>query len=162
MLGISFFCFFVLPILATLSLLCGFDHVLNVAVPQGPMSPLFSSLMILSEWISSTYMASIAFIRGWLQNVHLSLKRIFTTACQLCVRKPMNPSDLLYLKQFIWETLNGSAVWRRLQPGAWSWRPGIESHVRLPAWSLLFPLLVSLPLFLSLFVCLSWINKQNL
>ena len=28
--------------------------------------------------------------------------------------------------------------------------PGIESHVRLPAWSLLLPLPVSLPLFLSL------------
>ena len=38
-----------------------------------------------------------------------------------------------------------------LQPRAWSWSPGIESHVGLPAWSLLFPLPLS--------VCLSWINK---
>ena len=33
-------------------------------------------------------------------------------------------------------------------PGVWSWRPWIESHVRLPAWSLLLPLPVSLPLSL--------------
>ena len=48
-----------------------------------------------------------------------------------------------------------------LQPRAWSWRPRIESHVRLPEWSLLFPLPVSLPLSLSLSLslCLSWINK---
>ena len=42
-----------------------------------------------------------------------------------------------------------------LWPRAWSWNPGIESHIRLPAWSLLLPLPVSLPLS----VCLSWINK---
>ena len=29
------------------------------------------------------------------------------------------------------------------------WRPGIESHAELPAWSLLLPLLVSLPLCFS-------------
>ena len=45
-----------------------------------------------------------------------------------------------------------------LRPRAWSWRPGIESHVGLPAWSLLLPLPVSLPLSLSLW--LSWINKK--
>ena len=39
-----------------------------------------------------------------------------------------------------------------LRPRAWSWSPGIESHVRLPAWSLLLPLPVSLPLCLC--VCL--------
>ena len=44
-----------------------------------------------------------------------------------------------------------------LRPGAWSWSPGIESHIGLPEWSLLLPLPVSLPLSLSL--CLSWINK---
>ena len=42
-----------------------------------------------------------------------------------------------------------------LQPRAWSWRPGIKSHVGLPAWSLLPPLPVPLPLSL----CLAWINK---
>ena len=50
----------------------------------------------------------------------------------------------------------GSAVWCRLQSRAWSWRPGIESHAWLPAWSLLLPLPVSLP---PLSVYLSWINK---
>ena len=38
---------------------------------------------------------------------------------------------------------------------AWSWSPGIKSHIRLPAWSLLLPLPMSLPLSL----CVSWINK---
>ena len=33
-----------------------------------------------------------------------------------------------------------------VQPRAWSWRPRIESHIGLPAWSLLLPLPVSLPL----------------
>ena len=37
---------------------------------------------------------------------------------------------------------------------AWSWSPGIKSHIGLPVWSLLLPLPVSLPLSL----CLSWIN----
>ena len=36
-----------------------------------------------------------------------------------------------------------------LRPRVWSWRPRIESHVRLPAWSLLLPLPVSRPLSLS-------------
>ena len=36
------------------------------------------------------------------------------------------------------------------EPGVWSWRPWIESHIGLPAWSLLLPLPVSLPLSLSL------------
>ena len=40
-----------------------------------------------------------------------------------------------------------------LWPRARSWNPGIESHVKLPAWSLLLPLPASLPLSLSL--CLS-------
>ena len=42
-----------------------------------------------------------------------------------------------------------------LRPREWSWSPGIEFRVRLPAWSLLLPLPVSLPLC----VCLLWINK---
>ena len=42
-----------------------------------------------------------------------------------------------------------------LQPRAWSWRPGIKSHIGFPVWSLLLPLPVSLLLSL----CLSWINK---
>ena len=37
-----------------------------------------------------------------------------------------------------------------LQPRACSWSPEIESHVRLPAWSLFLPLPVSLPLSVSL------------
>ena len=41
---------------------------------------------------------------------------------------------------------------------AWSWRPGMESHVGLPAWSLRLPLPVSLPLSLSL----STINNKSL
>ena len=37
-----------------------------------------------------------------------------------------------------------------LWPRVWSWSPGIESSIRLPAWSLLLPLPVSLPLSLCL------------
>ena len=37
----------------------------------------------------------------------------------------------------------------------WSWSPRMESHIRIPAWSLLLPLPMSLPFSL----CLSWINK---
>ena len=37
-----------------------------------------------------------------------------------------------------------------LQPRVPSWSPGVGSHVGLPTWSLLLPLPVSLPLFLSL------------
>ena len=36
------------------------------------------------------------------------------------------------------------------QPRAWSWGPGIKSHVKLPAWSLLLRLPLSLSLSLSL------------
>ena len=36
-----------------------------------------------------------------------------------------------------------------LWPRAWSWSPRIKSCVGLPAWSLLLPLPVSLPLYLS-------------
>ena len=48
------------------------------------------------------------------------------------------------------------SVFLRLR--SWSRGPGIESHIRLPAWSLLLPLPVSLPLS----VCLSWINNKNI
>uniref|UniRef100_A0A8I3NEK9 long-chain-fatty-acid--CoA ligase n=2 Tax=Canis lupus familiaris TaxID=9615 RepID=A0A8I3NEK9_CANLF len=40
--------------------------------------------------------------------------------------------------------------WAALVAQRFSWRPGIESHVGLPAWSLLLPLPVSLPLSRSL------------
>ena len=39
----------------------------------------------------------------------------------------------------------GACLW----PRAWSWSPGIESHIGLPGWSLLLPLPVSLPPSLS-------------
>ena len=39
----------------------------------------------------------------------------------------------------------GACLWL----GAWSWSPGIESHVGLLAWSLLLPPPVSLPLSVS-------------
>ena len=42
----------------------------------------------------------------------------------------------------------GACLWPRVQ----SWGPRIESPVGLPAWSLLLPLPVSLPLSLSLYV----------
>ena len=45
----------------------------------------------------------------------------------------------------------GACLWPRVR----SWSPGIESRVRLLAWSLLLPPPVSLPLFLSM----SIINK---
>ena len=42
-----------------------------------------------------------------------------------------------------------------LWPRERSWSPGIESHIRLPAWSLLLPPPVSLPLSLSLSLSLA-------
>ena len=53
-------------------------------------------------------------------------------------------------------SLGSAEVW----PRARSWKPGIESHVGLPAWSLLLPLPMSLPFSLSLSVTI--INKQKL
>ncbi|CAD7690296.1 unnamed protein product [Nyctereutes procyonoides] len=47
---------------------------------------------------------------------------------------------LFFFNMLFWRF--GACLW----PGARSWRPGIESHVGLPAWSLLLPLPVSLPL----------------
>ena len=46
-----------------------------------------------------------------------------------------------------------ACLWPRVR----SWSPWIESHIELPAWSLLLPLPVSLPLSLSLSLslCLS-------
>ena len=44
------------------------------------------------------------------------------------------------------------SLWLR----TWSWRPGTESCVGLPAWSLLLPLPVSLPLSLCLSFIYSW------
>ena len=53
----------------------------------------------------------------------------------------------------------GSAVCWCLQPRAWSCRPGIESHMGLPAWCLLLLLPVSLPLSLSVFLrALYWFS----
>ena len=46
--------------------------------------------------------------------------------------------------------LGGSVVERLLSTQVVIQGPGIESHVRFPAWSLLLPLPVSLPLSLSL------------
>ena len=57
----------------------------------------------------------------------------------------------------IWDAWVAQQLSACLQLRSWSWSPGIESHIDLPAWSLLLPLPVSLPLSLSL--CLSWINK---
>ena len=54
-----------------------------------------------------------------------------------------------------WGHLGGSAVEHLLLVQGMIRGPGIESHIRLPEWSLLLPLPVSLPLSL----CLSWINK---
>ena len=39
-----------------------------------------------------------------------------------------------------------ASLWLRV----WSWSPRIKSHIRVPAWSLLLPLPVSLPLSLNL------------
>ncbi|CAD7690724.1 unnamed protein product [Nyctereutes procyonoides] len=47
-----------------------------------------------------------------------------------------------------------------LWPRARSWSPGIESHIRLLAWSLLLPPPVSLPLSLSLSLSVSIINQS--
>ena len=53
--------------------------------------------------------------------------------------------------------LGGSVVERLPSAQAVVPGPGIESRIRLPAWSLLLPLLVSLPVSLSLSVSL--VNK---
>ena len=58
-------------------------------------------------------------------------------------------------------SLGGSTVWRlplaqgvilEFQDRAPGWSPKIKSHVRLPAWGLLLPLPVSLPLSLSVYL----------
>ena len=53
-------------------------------------------------------------------------------------------------KQMCWDPWVAQRFSACLWPRARSWRLGIESHVGLPAWSLLLPLPVSLPLSLSL------------
>ena len=74
----------------------------------------------------------------------------------LCISDlPVIPlSFFIFLRFYLLGSPSGPVVWCRLGPGGWSWRPGIESHVGLPAWSLLLPLPVSLPLSVSL------MNKQ--
>ena len=56
----------------------------------------------------------------------------------------------------IYQSNSKGSPWRCLQPNAWSWRPGIESHVGLPARSLFY-----LCLCLSASLCVShgYINK---
>ena len=63
-----------------------------------------------------------------------------------------------FLNMELWDTWKVQQLSTCLWPRAWSWSPGIQSHIGVPAWSLFLPLPVSLPLSL----CLSWINKQNL
>ena len=71
---------------------------------------------------------------------------------------PINKCTLLHIPQQSFKTqvrASRVAQWFGFTfgPEVWSWKPGIESYIRLPAWSLL----LSLPVSLSL--CLSWINK---
>ena len=61
------------------------------------------------------------------------------------------------LRSSVWGTWVAQWLSVCLWLRAWSWGPGIESHIRLSTGSLLLPLPLSLPLSLSL--CLSWINK---
>ena len=68
------------------------------------------------------------------------------------VEENVGYSSFLFLKKNLLGSPGGAAVWRRLPPGVWSWRPRIESHIGLPAWGLLLPLPVSLPLSFSLSV----------
>ena len=53
-----------------------------------------------------------------------------------------------YIKTHPQGSPGGAAGWCHLQPRTWSWRPGIEPPIGLPAWSLLLPL--PLPLAVSL------------
>ena len=82
----------------------------------------------------------------------------FSLCLCLCLSLPLSVS-LMNKKINFLKALKmlpkGQPGW--LQPRARSWSPGIESHVGLPAWSLLLPLPMSLPLSLSLSVTI--INK---
>ena len=69
------------------------------------------------------------------------------------------PQDSARSKSFGWDPWVAQRFSACLWPRAQSWRPGIESHVGLPAWSLLLPLPMSLPLSLSLSLSVTIINK---
>ena len=81
--------------------------------------------------------------------VHV-LQSMYRFICYIHIYTYVCSKFIAHLKYMFLGSPGGSAVWRRLQPGVWSWRPGIESH-GLPAWSLLLPLPVSLPLSLYVY-----------
>ena len=91
-------------------------------------------------------------------SLSIKIKRSRTTKLQIFLG---NRDYFLHFKKEkyfkFWSLDTWVAQWFSvcLQLRAWSWSPGIESHIGLPAWSLLLPLPVSLPLSISL----SWINK---
>ena len=62
---------------------------------------------------------------------------------------------LFVTSETLWGTWVAQWLSVSFQPRAWSWGPGFESCIRLPAWSLLLSLPVSLPFFLWV----SWTNK---
>ena len=117
--------------------------------------------------------------RNWEQDLRDMCTLRFTAASSTTARKRKSPDVLWQRTTKLWyihkmeyylalkkETLGQPGWLSSLAPPSAQGvilGPGIESHVRLPAWSLLLPLPVSLPLSLSLSLslslCLSWINK---
>ena len=78
---------------------------------------------------------------------------LFLCSSHLCMC--MHTHSLInkyFLKRNYRGSPSGSPVKCHLLPRVWSWRPWIQSHVRLPVWSLLLPLPVSLPFILSVFL----------
>ena len=62
----------------------------------------------------------------------------------------LGSSPMVLLNVRIWAAWVAQQFRACLQPRVWSWGPGIESRIGLPAWSLLLPLPVFLPLTVSL------------
>ena len=92
------------------------------------------------------------------QHVRITILLCTTPLCEFCffsdlLKHNWQTISCIYLKCMTWAAPVAQQFSACLQPRVWSWSPGIESRVRLPACSL------CLPLPLSLCVCLLWINK---
>ena len=72
----------------------------------------------------------------------------WSLSCHIPALTDCFQGPFLFTKGFIVGRLGGSVVELCLWLRVWSWGPGIKSCIRLPAWSLLLLLPVSLPLSL--------------
>ena len=119
---------------------CQSDFLPFLSYSEGPLAPLGLNIKLVSPWI-------------WNASVHKACLMINALYGGGGVSGHLLKSNL----KTGWDWAAWGAQWfsAYLWLRARSWRPGIESHVGLPAWGLLLPLPVSPPLS----PCLSWINK---